>query len=198
MTWTNRKSFIAGFFAGVLFKILLIVVVVVVMATVYRDRVVAQKMENLQAPAIGDGEVARYDWKLTDSNGIARDFSEFRGKGVLLQFWSSQCMACEAEIPSMNALYEAAADSGLEVVTVAVDVEAKDLSAMAAERAVRYPVYARNGAVPECFHYTAGPATFVINPVGTILLKHVGAARWDDPQVVAWLRLVGSGQAAPH
>lgn len=195
MQWTNRKSFFAGFVSGILTLVLLVVVGLFITANFFRDKIVERKAGQLEAPALSDGAMARYEWAVVDSGGVEHQMNEFRNKSILLQFWSPECMACEAEIPAMNAMYEATKDSGLEIIAVAMDVAPPQLPEVAAEMGIRYPIYALSGTVPDVFKFTAGPATFVVNPAGMIVMRHLGAAKWDDPQVVAWLKLVGSGTA---
>jgi hypothetical protein len=41
---------------------------------------------------------------------------------------------------------------------------------------------------PEVFRTRALPTTLIIAPDGRIVFHHVGAARWDDDSVLAFLR----------
>ncbi len=106
-------------------------------------------------------------------------------------------MACEAEIPSMNKLYEAAADSGVEFIAVTADTKAADLHATAQRLNIKYPIYTVEDAVPSVFQFTAGPATFIIDHTGLLVFKYIGASKWDAPAVVGFVRALGITSKMP-
>lgn len=195
MQWTNKKSFAAGFGLGFATPILFSIIALFIAANYFRDSIVKRKEASLEAPALAPDAVAGYEWTVVDAEGVQHPMEEFRGKAILVQFWSPDCMACESEIPSMNAMYQATVGSGLEIIAVAPQAKPEELKTVAAEKGIHYPIYALGSTVPPVFKFQAGPATFVINPAGTIVMRQLGAAKWDDPGVVAWLNLVGSGTA---
>jgi thiol-disulfide isomerase/thioredoxin len=60
------------------------------------------------------------DFGLRDLDGIMRDLASFRGRVVLLTFWTTWCPPCRTEMLSMAGLYQAYKDQGVEVVAVSV------------------------------------------------------------------------------
>jgi len=172
--------------------LVLAVAILFASAFLLRSDMVAKKAERLKPPHLAEGTMASYDWVLSDATGVARPFSEFQGMPVFLQFWSTGCTSCEAEVPAVNALYDAVKDQGVAFVAVETDLKPEELSEAAARFGIRYPIFARSGSVPDVFKFTAGPATFLIRPDGEIAFKHIGAARWDDPKVLAYLSLLSA------
>lgn len=61
------------------------------------------------------------DFTLRDVEGRDVRLSDFAGKVVLIDFWATWCMPCEAEIPHLQALYETYQAKGLVVLGVAMD-----------------------------------------------------------------------------
>jgi peroxiredoxin len=46
------------------------------------------------------------DFSATDLNGREYNLADFKGKVVLLSFWSTRCPICHSEIPKLNRLTE--------------------------------------------------------------------------------------------
>jgi thiol-disulfide isomerase/thioredoxin len=187
-----RTAFLAGFFSGIGATLLLAVLGIAAAAYYLKDDMVARKAERLKPPPIGAVGKADYAWSVVDADGAPHAMTEFAGRPVFLQFWSPSCTACEAEIPAVNQLHAAIKDKGVHVVAVAADTEPGELKSLAASLGIDYPIYAMSGTLPEVFQFTAGPVTFLLNHEGDIVYKHIGAARWDDPQVLAHLALLAS------
>ncbi len=58
---------------------------------------------------------------LPDLKGQARQFEEWRGKVVLLNFWATWCPPCREEIPLFMQLQAKYATAGLQIVGIALD-----------------------------------------------------------------------------
>ncbi len=60
------------------------------------------------------------DFQLVDLDGKSVSLSAFRGKTVLLNFWTTWCTACASEIPDLVALQESSADA-VTVLGISLD-----------------------------------------------------------------------------
>ena len=56
--------------------------------------------------------------QLKDQNGRLTSFSEFRGKIVFINFWTSWCLACVIEMPSMEKLHQKFKDKDFVMVGI--------------------------------------------------------------------------------
>jgi peroxiredoxin len=63
------------------------------------------------------GEAAP-DFTLTTLEGKTVQLSDFEGQGVFINFWASWCEPCKAEMPDMQAQYEAMQGEGVEILAV--------------------------------------------------------------------------------
>jgi peroxiredoxin len=61
------------------------------------------------------------DFALKDADGKTVRLSDYKGKVVLLDFWATWCVPCQAELPQLEELYEKNKDAGLVVVGIDMD-----------------------------------------------------------------------------
>lgn len=72
----------------------------------------------------GDGVAqgaAATDFTLRDVEGQNVHLSDFAGKVVLIDFWATWCVPCEAEIPHLEKLFQENKDKGLVVLGISMD-----------------------------------------------------------------------------
>lgn len=101
----------------------------------------------------------------------------YKGKVVLLNFFETGCPHCHEEIPALVKLYGALHDQGVEVIGVALDpVGAKELSGLAKELSVSYPLARGNEEIANLYGGIQGvPTSFVIDRKGRIVQVFPGA-----------------------
>jgi thiol-disulfide isomerase/thioredoxin len=123
-----------------------------------------------QSHPMPEGTVAA-DFAITDLSGKKFTLSEFRGRYVLLNFWSTTCVPCLQEIPSLNEAHEA---YGGKVVMLGL---ALDDSERAVKNTIqKYGMKWRQAILKEEFDsevtrkykVKAIPATYLIGPDGKI------------------------------
>ncbi len=137
------------------------------------------------------------DWRVQELGGQAMDMSSVKGKVVVLNFWEHWCPPCRAEIGSIQRLYDAVKGDGILVMPVFQDSAAATRKFLQ-QQSITMPVYQVIGALPGSVAPSAIPTTVVLDRDGHARAVHVGAARWDDPSVVKFLKgLAGKDEAPP-
>jgi peroxiredoxin len=72
------------------------------------------------------------DFTLLDTAGRAIKLSDFKGKYLLLDFWSSSCVPCRADNPHLVAAYKQFHAKGFDILSVSLDVKSREKAWLAA------------------------------------------------------------------
>lgn len=118
-----------------------------------------------------------YAWKLTDANGYSRNFDAFAGKVVLVNFWATWCPPCVAEMPSLARLYEAYEDK--VIFAFVANDEKEKVNRFLTNKGYQLPIYYEVSAPPELLRSSSIPATYIISKSGEVVVREIGAAKWD-------------------
>ncbi|TVS00190.1 MAG: TlpA family protein disulfide reductase [Rhodospirillales bacterium] len=117
--------------------------------------------------------------------------AEYRGRGVVLNFWATWCPPCVKEMPALDALNADVADDGIEVLALSSDFGgAEAVRQFYDVNGIRHlaVLNERRQAVSMAFEIPGLPTTVLIDADGDEVARLVGAAEWDDPEVAAFLR----------
>ncbi len=108
-------------------------------------------------------------------DGTAIDSESFRGKVVMLDFWSSWCPPCRVEAPVLSQVYRDYAGQPVEFVGVAIWDNDEDILSFTEEFGVLYPnVVDPQGRVAIDYGVAGIPEKFFIDPSGIIRKKYAG------------------------
>jgi len=120
--------------------------------------------------------LAAPDFTLESLEGKTVRLSDFRGKGVLLNFWATWCQPCKIEMPWFAELQKQYGPQGLQVVGVAMDdASPKEISEFAHDLGVNYPILVGKESVGDAYGGVQFlPATFYIGRDGRVIDKVFG------------------------
>ena len=100
-----------------------------------------------------------------------------QGKAVLLNVWATWCDPCEKEMPAMEQLRAAFADSGLTILAVSIDDQGADpaVRRFIEDHAIHFTI-GRDPAkkIQRVFHTIGTPETFLIDRTGKIAKRWIG------------------------
>ena len=118
------------------------------------------------------------DWELQDLAGKTHKLSDYRGKVVVLDFWSRRCAPC---IPVMRTLAELSKRfDARSVAILGMNDDENEADARFVHEYVKIPYPTlRAAAVLEDYHVSSWPAIYVIDANGK--LRH---ARFGNPDTV--------------
>jgi peroxiredoxin len=157
--------------------VVIIVVAMVVTVMLVVGFQVARRNSGHSTTAVAsmNGQAAP-DFTLETLEGKTVHLSDFKGKGVLLNFWATWCQPCKIEMPWFAELQKQYGPQGLQIVGVAMDdASPKEIGEFAHDLGVNYPILVGKEEVGTAYGGVQFlPATFYIGRDGKIVDKVFG------------------------
>jgi thiol-disulfide isomerase/thioredoxin len=123
--------------------------------------------------------------------------SDLRGKVVLVNFWATWCEPCVAEMPALQALRDALAPNGFEVLGVNFQEGPTRIDAFVRKTGISFPVVRdTDGAVVRAWNARVFPSSFVVDREGRVRYVMVGEGDWTSPTLVSTIRSLLGPQPA--
>ncbi|WP_225948508.1 redoxin domain-containing protein [Paenibacillus sp. OAS669] len=132
------------------------------------------------------------DIHVTTLDGTAVKLSDYRGKGVLLNFWGSWCGPCVNEMPRLKEAYEQRG-SGVDIVAVNVGESKGTILDFVQKHRLPFPIMTDpSGEAASAYRVNGLPATFLISPQGQVK-QMVPGELTNTEQIKALLNSVQPG-----
>src|SRR5262249_9014715 len=126
------------------------------------------------------------DFTVTDSDHTV-SLRDYRGKIVVLNFWSAHCAPCIAEMPSLVPLQKRMGDK-ITVVGVAVDTTNDEYHAFLRNHGIDFlTVLDSNKSSYNLYGATGYPETTIIDRNGMVRRKFVTAVDWTSREITDYL-----------
>lgn len=109
--------------------------------------------------------------------------SELRGKVVLVNFWSTTCASCIAEMPRLTEVYRRHAPRGYEMVAVAMRHDSRGEVAQFVQRhdmPFRVALDASGEIGRQFGNIRVTPTSFLLDKQGRVLRHYVGQPNWVE------------------
>lgn len=129
-------------------------------------------------------------FSVKDQYGKEHNLSEYQGKVVLLNFWTTWCTYCKQEMPDLQSLYEEFGKNEGEVIILGVanpstsnnrnaqDVSKEEIIKFLEENSISYPVLMdETGEIFEKYRISAYPTTAVLDKRGEMFKYAMGIKR---------------------
>lgn len=139
-------------------------------------------LSNSYALSAGDGY---RDFKLPDLSGKEVRLSDIKDRVILLHFWALWCGSCKDEMPSLNNLYNALRERGLEVITISTDTSTSRLKEFVLQHKINLPILLdTDKKVTVSMYGVIGiPVTFIIDKRGKVIEKIQGVRDWNSAKM---------------
>ena len=120
---------------------------------------------------------------------------DYRGKVVLVNLWATWCPPCRAEMPFLQNLWEKFKDDDrVRVLCISPETPA-ELLADPLSQSLKMPLYVFSTPIPPELEAESLPTTYIFDREGRVVFGHTGMARWDAPEIVAYLQALADEKA---
>jgi len=126
-------------------------------------------------------KLPNYDWKLKDAEWNFFNFEKSKGRVVFVNFWASWRLPSEAELSSIQSLYEKY--EGKIDFYVITDEERPPVEAFMAKHGFTFPLTYLIIGEPAPLPIPEPPHSFLIDQEGDIVMENDGIADWDSKKV---------------
>jgi thiol-disulfide isomerase/thioredoxin len=121
-------------------------------------------------------EFAAPSLTLKDLQQVEHSLNEYRGQVVLINLWATWCPPCKAEMPTLDAYYQAHRKNGFTLIAINAGETAEAVKAFVQERKLSLNVWLDpQNQASRAFQVMSYPSSFVIDRQGTVRLAWVGA-----------------------
>jgi len=124
--------------------------------------------------------------RLNDTSGREISLSDFKGKIVFLNFWTTWCPTCRIEMPSMVKLHQKLKQRDFAMVTINLRESALQVQEFFKSYKLTFTALLDStGEVGAMFGIFQIPTTYILDKDGRIIGKAVGPREWDSKKSIA-------------
>ncbi|MBS4173322.1 thiol-disulfide oxidoreductase ResA [Bacillus sp. FJAT-49736] len=128
--------------------------------------------DNHEKVSVGDKAP---DFLLKDMKGNTHRLSDYKGKGVFLNFWGTYCPPCKSEMPYMDEVYKTYKNKGVEILAVNVGESNFIVNKFVKQYKLSFPILIdKDRDVQSVYGVDALPHSVLIGPDGKVKQVIIG------------------------
>jgi peroxiredoxin len=126
------------------------------------------------------------NFTLQDQNNKPWRLSDYRGKIIILNFWTVTCQPCLTEMPSLLRLASMVSHrDDVEVVAISTDAQWSDVKPVfPSQTPLKVLLDPSKKVVQKLFGTKLYPETWIIDAKGIIRLRYDGSRDWSNPIIL--------------
>ena len=129
------------------------------------------------------------DFTLPTVSGKDISLNELKGKFVLVNFWSTKCTICRAELTTLDAMYEEFKDDNiLEIVTIHAGEDIDGVNELLEISPVSFPMAMDVDLTMGHWGIPSLPTSYLVTPDGNFAYRAIGSRLWNSPTMIKFLR----------
>ncbi|MDD2898834.1 MAG: TlpA disulfide reductase family protein [Desulfuromonadaceae bacterium] len=136
------------------------------------------------------------EFTLNDLHGNKISLSRYHGKVVILNFWSTTCGPCIAEIPSLVTLQRELKNQGLVVLGISIDPSEKSVEESVNKLKIEYTnlIDSNRDVYFDSYGLFGQPISIIVDRNGIVREKLIGGIDWTSSQVKSRLQIYLKGR----
>lgn len=191
----GRKQFVWGMIAGFACAVCLAIIGMQVLGIRWEHDIaslVLLRTGQRQPAAVSSNLGLPHPW-LPESTGQVHDswrirpldggksitLAALKGEPVFLNIWSTTCMPCIGELPTIERLHSSLKNQHVAFLAVTRD-HAWEVRNFLKKNHINLPVYLSEQDPPSDLPASIVPTTYILDSNGAAVFKYVGALNWDD------------------
>lgn len=129
------------------------------------------------------------NFELVDLDGETHRLSDYKGEGVLLNFWGTWCPPCKKEFPAIERQYKNFENQGVNVLAINIDQSNLEVQNYINELGLTFPVAIDKGrSVMTTYNVGQLPATILVNEEG--IITNIITGEMSEAQIVEHLESI--------
>lgn len=143
-------------------------------------------------------DVIAKNFRLSDLAGEMHELKDYRGKHVLVNFWSMSCNVCKSEMTTLQSAYDLLESDELAVISIHAGDPSKGVESVLNLNEISYPVLFDVDLQLGEWGIPIMPTTFIVSPEGNIRYRAVGTRVWNSPFMIDFIRsILDSDESRP-
>lgn len=136
------------------------------------------------AAALPAPVAALFQQQLKDAKGAEQSLAQWRGQGLLVNFWATWCAPCVEEMPELSALQAEQQGKKLQIIGIGIDSPA-NIAEFAEKHKIAYPVYVGGMSGTELSRQLGNahgglPFTVLIGADGQVKKTYLGRLKFEQ------------------
>jgi len=126
------------------------------------------------------------EFKLEDLEGNEVSLSDFTGRKIFLNFWTTWCPPCDSEMPHINEVYKENHD--IEIITINLKEDVSTIKKYMDNNKFEFPVLLDiDSKVSNHYKAYSIPKSVLIDEEGNIIDTHIGAM--DKEKLIEFMQI---------
>ena len=128
------------------------------------------------------------DFKLPDSHGEPHRLSSHLGRHVLVNFWTTECLPCRAELTTFEDMLELMEGYPIDVLAIHAGDDFEGVQQFLDVTPVSYPIVFDTELTLGHWGVPILPTTFIVDPEGRFVFRAQGSQIWNAPYMIDFLK----------
>jgi peroxiredoxin len=135
-------------------------------------------------------DFAAKNFTLPDLAGDLHELNNYRGKYVLINFWTMSCNICKSEMTTLQSALELLDSDKLEVISIHAGDKYEGVDTVLKLNKIMYPVLFDIDLQLGGWGVPVLPTTFLVDPKGDIRYRAVGSRVWNSPFMIDFMQSI--------